>query len=105
MEFRSKEVYISKRALKHFVESRKIELVSKHDDLYIQKRLFYIINNIENVLKNHDLYEFINDRHYFSKNLCTIDISKIRIVLEVIDNHFEIVTMHFQKLKTLPANE
>ena len=103
-KLKDKNIYISKRALKHFVESRKGELIDKHNNIYILKRLYIIIDNIENVIENYDLYEIVNNRYYFSKNIATIDISKIRIVLELINNHYEIVTMHFQKLKT-PTNK
>ncbi len=95
-------MYISKRSLKHFVESRSGELINKYDDEYILNRLNSIIDNIENILHNYDLFEIKDNRLYFSKEFSIINLSAIRIVLEFIDNHYEIVTMHFQKLKTLP---
>ncbi len=101
----NKDVFISKRALKHFVESRSAELIEKYDVEYILYRLHIIIDNIENVLNSYTSFETINNRHYFLKNISTIDVSSIRIVLEFIGDHFEIVTMHYKKLKTLPDNE
>ena len=99
-KYQKNDVYISRRSIKHFVESRKSELLNKHDNTYILKRLFIIIDNIYDILNNNDEYELLNNRHYFSKRFGTIDISKIRVVLELKGEHYEIVTMHYQKLKT-----
>ncbi len=93
-----KDVYISKRALKHFVESRSGELVD-YDEKFVLNRLHLIIDNIENVLINYDLFEKMNNRFYFSKDFLKPIEPSIRIVLENIDSHFEIVTMHYKKTK------
>ncbi len=95
-----KNVYISKRALKHFVESRSGELVG-YDDEHILKRLYLIIDNVENVLIKYDLFEKMNNRLYFSKDYSSDirSIPIIRIVLDSVDDHFEIVTMHYKKIK------
>lgn len=91
---------ISKRALKHFVESRSGELVG-NDSEYVLYRLYLIIDNIENVLINYDLFHEMNNRLYFSKDftLSNRSIPIIRIVLEQVGEHFEIVTMHYTKIK------
>ncbi len=86
--------------MKHFVESRKNELIGRHDNVYILNRLDIILNNLEEIIKNHDDYEIIENKHYLSKIFRNIEFSQIRIVLESIDDHYEIVTMHFKKLKT-----
>jgi len=93
-----KDVYISKRALKHFVESRSGELFGWNDE-YIINRLHFIIFNIENVLYKHDLFQTMNSRHYYSKDFSYMCMPIIRIVLEPVNNHFEIVTMHYKKIK------
>lgn len=94
----AKNVYISKRGLKYFVESRSGELVDCEDE-YILNRLHLIIDNIENVLTNYDLFEKMNDRLYFSKDFLKPIEPSIRIVLENVKGHFEIVTMHYKKTK------
>ena len=99
-----KDVYISKRALKHFVESRSGELIG-FDNNYILERLYLIIDNIENVLTDYDLFEKMNNRLYFSKDFLKPIEPSIRIVLENIDNRFEIVTMHYKKTKNTTRNE
>ena len=95
---KGKSVYISKRALKHFVESRSGELVGYNND-YILNRLYLIIDNIEDVLIHYDLFEKINNRLYFSKDFLKPIEPSIRIVLENVGDHFEIVTMHYKKIK------
>jgi hypothetical protein len=71
------------------------------DDEYILSRLYLIIDNIENVLTNYDLFEKMNNRLYLSKDFTLSNrlIPIIRIVIENVDNHFEIVTMHYKKIK------
>lgn len=93
-------MFISKRALKHFVESRSGELL-EHNDEYILYRLNLIIDNIENVLNSYDLFEINNSRLYFSKDfsLTIRSIPIIRIVIEDVNSHFEVVTMHYKKIK------
>jgi hypothetical protein len=55
------DVYISKRALKHFVESRSAEMINRHGSEVALEALYFIVDNVE--------------------------------------NHFEIVTMHYKKIK------
>ena len=71
------------------------------DDEYILSILYLIIDNIENVLTNYDLFEKMNNRLYLSKDFTLSNrlIPIIRIVIENVDNHFEIVTMHYKKIK------
>lgn len=66
---------------------------------YILERLYLIVDNVENVLHNHDFFQIIGDRYYYTKDFFYPIRPSIRIVLELIDNHFEIVTMHYKKTK------
>jgi hypothetical protein len=95
----NKEVYISKRALKHFVESRSTEMADSYENKVILEKMFYIIDNVEDVLNKHDVFQTMNGRYYFTKHFWNLDKPSIRIVLELIGYHFEIVTMHYKKTK------
>jgi hypothetical protein len=94
-----KDVYISKRALKHFVESRSTEMAENYNKDTILEKIYYIIDNAENVLNIYDVFQNMNNRYYFTKHYWNQDKPSIRIVLELIDDHFEIVTMHYKKTK------
>ena len=49
------EVYISRRALKHFVERRKDELIIRHSDFEALERIYFIINNLNLILESPDI--------------------------------------------------
>jgi hypothetical protein len=93
-----KDVYISKRALKHFVESRSQELIDYNKE-YVLKKLCFIVDNIENVLCNYDFFQIIGQRFYYTKDFFYPIRPSIRIVLELVNDNFEIVTMHYKKTK------
>ena len=91
------DVFISRRSLKHFVESRFEEMSGSHKEVVILDKLYFIINNIENVLLKKDSYEEKNNRFYFTKHFWHMDRPSIRIVFEYKNGHYEIVTMHYKK--------
>lgn len=97
-DLEGKRVYISKRALKHFVESRSEELVT-YNEGYILERLYFIIDNIENTLHNCEFFQKIDKRLYYTKDFLHPIRPSVRIVLELVGGHFEIVTMHYKKTK------
>lgn len=96
-------IYISRRSLKHFVERRKTELNIRYERLDVLKRLYFVIDSIEDVFENKDTYE-VSDmgRMIYTKNYNNLDRSSVRIVLESTENRLEIVSMHFKKNKKLP---
>jgi hypothetical protein len=94
-----KEVYISKRALKHFVESRSTEMAKSYENRVILEKIFYIIDSAEDVLNMHDVFQTMNGRYYFTKHYWNLDKPSIRIVLELVGDYFEVVTMHYKKTK------
>ncbi len=95
----SKDVSISRRALKHFVESRSSEMADSYENNSILEKMYYIIDNVEDVLNMYDVFQTMNGRYYFTKHYWKLDKPSIRIVLELVDNHFEIVTMYYKKTK------
>jgi phage-Barnase-EndoU-ColicinE5/D-RelE like nuclease3 len=101
LEFESRPVYISRKSLKHFVESRKDNL----SNLEEEKQLFLIlelINDLPNVILNSD--KFLNNKKKRKNSFLyikKIDSAKTPrgVVVEKIENHFEIVSIHFIKEK------
>ncbi len=94
-----KDVYISKRALKHFVESRSTEMADNYENNIILEKMYYILDNVEDVLNNYDIFQTMNSRYYFTKHYWNLDKPSVLIVLELVSDHFEIVTMHYKKIK------
>lgn len=95
----SYDIYISHRALKHFVESRKYEMKESFSDEDIINNLLYAVDNVILTYEDFDKIEFKDpDRIIYSKNYTEINKS-IRIVLQVVQNRLEICSIHFQKSK------
>ncbi len=94
------EVYISRRALKHFVESRsrEMKLKSKEEVLYY---LYFAVESAESVILNYDslIKQNIETKYIYSKHFGSELKSSIRIVTEMIDSHQEVKSIHFQKNK------
>ncbi len=96
-------LFISRRSLKHFVESRKKELVKKYDTDEILSRLFFITDNI---VKTYIFADSVviqaNNRIVYSKQPLNRHQYSIRIVADMIDSRLEICSIHLQKSKKLP---
>lgn len=93
------DIYISHRALKHFVESRKYEMKESFSDEDIISNLLYAVDNVILTYTDFDKIEFKEpDRIIYSKNYIEINKS-IRIVLRSVQNRLEICSTHFQKSK------
>lgn len=92
--------YISRRALKHFVERRKSEMFTTKDRIEIFNRLYFAIDNLElSILKYDELIVEENDKKIYLKNFGIEIKSSIRIVTERIGDHQEIKSIHFHKNK------
>lgn len=85
-------VFISKRALKHFVESRKKQSLST-------KYIDFIVEHIQDTLSNPSVIEYKSIyRIIFAKDYRSIGMPCLRIILDICyDNRLEICSMHFQK--------
>jgi hypothetical protein len=96
-------LFISRRSLKHFVESRKVELIRKHTQNEVLSRLFLAVENVVEIYTNSDktsLQE--NNRTVYTKYSINRTQHSIRLVLEQVENKLEICSIHFQKSKKLP---
>lgn len=96
-------LFISKRALKHFVESRKAELQKKHIEIDVLDRLFLAIDSIILVYTTSDKIDLQdNNRTVYTKYSRHRTQHSIRLVLEQVGNRLEICSIHFQKNKKPP---
>ena len=97
-------VYISRKALKHFVESRKAELKKYHTDEEALKKIDFAIGEIKEVVINYHSYERQRaddgkEKHFYTRNYYSKGEPSIRILLEEKDDGLEICSLHFTKNK------
>lgn len=96
-------VWISRKALKHFVERRKSELKGREIEEVLFK-LYFAIEYAEIVIQKHDNLLKDDFKTIFSKFFIELDVS-IRIVVEDFDDRKEIKSIHFQKYKKAINND
>lgn len=101
---RGKRVYISRRALKHFVESRKAELKKYHTEEETLKMISFALGEIREVVVNYHSYtrERNDDgieKHFYARNYLSQGLPSIRILIEENGESLEICTLHFTKNK------
>jgi hypothetical protein len=93
-------IFIKRRSLKHFVESRVRELEKKHSYARVLEILFFQIENIEKVfLDKHKDNKDVLSRQIIKKDFSHRGYPNLCIVFEKINNHIEIVSVHFKKVK------
>lgn len=96
-------IYISRKAIKHFVESRKKEMVSNHSKDEIINKLYFAVDNILNVYINHsEIKEVCNNRLKYIKYFNEIREYGLCVVFDVLIDRFEICSIHFKKRKISP---
>lgn len=101
--FNKPKIYISRRALKHFVERRKEDLGIRYSETEVLSRMYFVIDSIEEVFKNSDeCYELDSNRTAYIKYYSHADRSSVRIIIEKNKNVYHVVSMHFNKTKKLP---
>ncbi len=89
----SLKVYISRRALKHFVERRK----SKNLNIVM---LHKAIDFIKPTILSYDVIEYFEPNKYiYIKHFYRINMPSLRVVAEVIDNHLQIKSIHYRIYK------
>lgn len=93
-------IYISRKALKHFVESRKKEMFETHSEDEIFNKLYFAIDNIIlTYLSFDEREEKDSNRFIYVKYFENIKLVNLRIVLELVSDRLEICSIHFQKHK------
>jgi len=92
-------VYITRRAVKHFVEERRRELSKKHKPAEVLTKITFAAEQIEDVVINFDLYELEPPEKHFYIKFYSGEPS-IRILCEPSgEQRLEICSIHFQKKK------
>lgn len=94
------DVYISRKSLKHFVESRKKEMFDTHEEFEIFNKLYFAIDNV--ILTYSTFDKFIpkdSNRYIYVKYFESLKMINLRIVLELVSNRLEVCSIHFQKHK------
>ena len=92
------EVFITRKALKHFVESRKEEMRKHHIESEILANITFAVEHIQDVIVNFDLYELEPpDKHFYSRNYASLGKPNLRVLVEVKNGCLEIVSIHFRK--------
>jgi hypothetical protein len=93
-------VYISRKSLKHFIERRKEDFSKYHSNEQLNDIIAFIINNINEVIVNFDLYEYKPPRdHFYKKDYSHLGKSWIVILLEEKENCLEVKSIHIKKNK------
>ncbi len=96
-------IYISRRSLKHFVNSRKKEMIGSHGEGEIFERLYFAINNLILTCNFYDKIEAKSlNRLIYTKYFTESRHHSLRVVLDTFFDHSEVCSIHFQKRKIPP---
>ena len=90
------QVYISRRALKHFVERRKSELSKNHSREEVLEAIFFALDKIREILTNYDSYEISGSRYIYTKDYTTSDTHLLHVIVDKKDMTLEICSIHFK---------
>lgn len=89
-------VYISRKAIKHFVEERKAQLSKSHTPVEVLTKITFAAEQISEVIINFNKYEFEPpESHFYIKHYQGEP--SIRILCEVKNESLEICSIHFRK--------
>ena len=95
---KNKRVYISRRALKHYVESRKEELGKHHAEDDVIDSIYFVIDHLQETVIDFEHYEYVPpERHFYTKDFYHLQKSKIRVLVEEKGTWLEVRSVHFRK--------
>lgn len=90
--------YISRRALKHCVESRKEELGKYHSKEQINENVCFVVDSLRDIVVDFEHYEYEPPhKHFYTKNYYHLQKSKVRVLVEEKNDSLEIISIHFRK--------
>lgn len=93
-------VYISRKSLKHFVESRKFDLNKRHNDQKTLEMMHFAIESTEDIIEDFDIYnQEIGNKFSYTRRCNNLRNRSIRIIFESVREHLEIISIHFTKIK------
>lgn len=90
-------VYITRRALKHIVESRKKELLKNHAPEQALGAICFAIEKIPETITDFDKYELEPPSQCYQKDYAHEGRPMVRIALEEKNGALEIKSLHFRK--------
>ncbi len=98
--YKKKRFVMSRRALKHFVERRKSELIRYHSKKQVRKFIWFAIQNIRGTILNPDVCnQEKTDSYFYIKDYSSQDKSTLRILVQEKEGTSEIQSVHFRKKK------
>lgn len=93
-------VYISRKSLKHCVESRKNEFSKHHTEEIVLENIYFVIDKLQETITDFDLYEFEPPvKHFYTKDHSHAGKPSLRVLLELKETKLEIISIHFRKNK------
>lgn len=93
------KVYISRKSLKHFVESRHYELSKNHTEAQTMESICFAIDHIQETITNYDVYiDEKPTKHFYQKDYSHQGKPYLRILLEIKNDVLEIKSIHFRKI-------
>ena len=99
-EYKNKKVSIKRKVLKHFVESRKKELIVNYSEEESINLLNLVISKVQDIFENFDSADIGDlNRKIFSKDYSHEGLPNLRVVHEENPNEVELVSIHFRKHK------
>jgi hypothetical protein len=102
---RNLRVYMSRRAIKHFVESRMKQLIVNHTHEESLQDMFFAFDVIDEVLIHYEVCEQnLGQRILYQRDYSHLDMPNVRVIVEPVQNGLEVVSIHFKK-KTKRTNK
>lgn len=93
-------IYISRRALKHFVEERKEGFLVNHSEEEALAGIYFGIDMILDVITDFDRFEQepkeLPQKYFYSKDYSYLGKSAVRVLVEKKGSNLEIRSIHFQ---------
>lgn len=90
-------VYASRKAIKHVVEKRRLELSKNHTPVEVLQKICFAVEQIAEVVVNFDRYEYETneEKHFYTKHYSGNP--SIRILCQQKGKTLEICSVHFIK--------
>lgn len=95
-----KHLCISRKSIKHFIESRKDQLLKNHSSQITREVIEYVFSEIITTVTDYYSYEHEKpNRYLFTRKSVHTRIPAIRIITEEINSELHIISIHITKNK------
>lgn len=95
---KDRRVYITRRALKHIVESRRKDLSKRHSTEETVTNIVFAVQSIAEIIIHFDHYELEPDnKHFYTKDFSSSGMPKIRVLLNSDGDSLLVQSVHFVK--------